>query len=119
MSHREGRVGIGLLGDKAARAGGLRACSMDSMCQMRSSSASRPSCTVKVNSWWMVPRKSATLRAAARSGEPGSPTLKVCSLCCVSYAFVDSFRCLQGQPPQLTGLQRTTDVSFPVYIFTD
>jgi hypothetical protein len=33
---------------------------------MRSSSASRPSCTVNVNSWWMVPRNSATRRHQVR-----------------------------------------------------
>ena len=45
-------------------------CSYDSMCHMRSYSASMPSSTVKVNSWCSVPRKSATFRAASRSGEP-------------------------------------------------
>lgn len=29
-------------------------------------------CTVKVNSWWSVPRKSATFLAAFRSGEPAA-----------------------------------------------
>ena len=54
-----------------------------------------PSSTVKVNSWCCVPRKAATLRAATKSGDPGRPTLNVCNGCSVSYAFFDSFMCLQ------------------------
>ena len=50
---------------------------------------------MNVNSWCMVPKNSATRRAATRSGEPRSPTLNVCSLCTRSYAFCASFKCLR------------------------
>jgi hypothetical protein len=43
---------------------------------MTSSIASRPSSTVKVYSWWIVPRKAAAFRAARRSGELGRPMEK-------------------------------------------
>lgn len=46
---------------------------------MTSGTASRPSWTEKVYSWCTVPRYSAALRAAIRSGEPGRPMLKECS----------------------------------------
>lgn len=42
--------------------------------------ASIPSWTVKVSSWWSVLRKSATFRAAARSGDPCRPMQKEWSL---------------------------------------
>lgn len=51
-----------------------------STCAMTSPIASTPSCTVNVNSWWSVPRKEATARAAMRSGEPSSPMQKEWSL---------------------------------------
>lgn len=60
-----------------------------------------PSSTVNVNSWWSVPRKSATLRAATRSGDPAMPMEKVFSLCSLSKVLGLSLMCLphsQVQP---------------------
>lgn len=50
---------------------------------MTSNKASIPSCTVNVISWWLVPRNSATVRAAAKSGEPAMPTEKVSRVWCL------------------------------------
>lgn len=46
---------------------------------MTSGMASRPSWTVKLYSWWTVPRKSAAFLAAIKSGAPGRPMANECN----------------------------------------